>query len=663
MTPNGPGIPDVTLKIAFFVQPRLDTFLKPIVEELSKDCCTRRIVTSNTADIEEGMKWADICWFEWCDTLIVHASKLPIAYRKKMICRLHSYEAFTSYIHQVNWRAVDQVVFVGAHIKDYVLGQIRGLREEQCRLIPNGIELSQYAFRQRSPGFKIAYVGYINHKKGPMLLLHAFKAIYDHDSRYELHIAGAFQDLRYQLYFKQMVAEWGMEESVHFDGWQKDVDAYLDDKDYIISTSPLESQQLSLMEAMAKGIKPLIHNFYGARLVYRNDFIWNTMDDLVAQVTADTYDSGCYREFIETNYAFERQITKVRQLLTTCSGHSSPQMVDYNVNPKVTVGIINYNYAQYLDACVQSIVTQTYSNLEILIVDDGSTDDSQRKIRAYTEAHRNVRAILHSQNTGTEATAIREFLEQAEGEYVLWISADDFLPHDNVIAQYMDCMLSDSSLDYVYGNLMLVNYLGYVVGEWVYREYTAAQVVRKIYERKGSGVIPMVGMYKRSFYHSHDFDWVIDSNNTNAGDTLNCLVNTKRGWKCRHLNQATLAYRRHGNNLSFNMHKRIMSLISVMEYIVQNFDETMYLTDYNWAGLSDADKIAQKHYAVGMTYLQMSQDYAGMSQVAVMNEQERQQCLKPLQDLAKRYFDGSLTASSKFLSQIEEVYGRAQDPK
>ncbi|GMA50032.1 hypothetical protein GCM10025857_13890 [Alicyclobacillus contaminans] len=654
--------PDRPVNIAFFVQPGLDSFLKPIVAELSKDYCTKLVITSHVADLEEGMRWADICWFEWCDALVVHASKLPIALHKKIVCRLHSYEAFTSYIYQVNWNAVDRVIFVGQHIRDYVLGHVRQLRAHQCHVIPNGIQMDRYTFRQRSPGFKIAYVGYINHKKGPMLLLHAFKAVHDRDPRYQLHIAGRYQDLRYQLYFKQMVAEWGIEENVHYDGWQQDVWKYLDDKDYIISASPLESQQLSIMEAMAMGIKPLIHNFYGAKQVYRDDFIWSSIDDLVTQVTSGFYDSALYREFIDEHYAFDQQILKIRALIHTLCGDLG-QAAGRSETPKVTVGIINYNYAHYLDACVQSVLAQTYPNLEILIVDDCSTDDSQSKIRAYTEAHSNVRAILHPQNTGTEATAIREFLEQAEGKYLLWMSADDFLPHDKVIADYMDCMLSDADLDYVYGNLILVNHLGHVTGTWTYRQYTAEEVVRKIYERKGSGIIPMVGMYKLSFYRDHGFDWVVDRQNTNAGDTLNCLVNTERGWKCQHLNQATLAYRRHGNNLSFNICKRIVSLISVMEYIVQNFDESVYLPDYQWEGLSDADKTAQKFYAVGATYLQMSQDYAGASRVAGMDGAERYRCLKPLYDFARRYFDDSLAISRTFASQIEKAYERMAYPQ
>lgn len=200
------------------------------------------------------MQWADICWFEWCDDLLIHGSKVPSAAAKTLICRLHSYEAFTFYIKKVYWQAVDQVIFDGEHMREYVLDQVKSLKKEKTAVVPNGIKLDEYTFQQRQKGFHIAYVGYINYKKGPMLLLQAFKALIDKDSRYKLFIAGTFQDARYQLYFKQMIDELRLTDSVQFDGWQDDMNQYLEDKHYLICTSLLESQHMSAMERWLKAL-------------------------------------------------------------------------------------------------------------------------------------------------------------------------------------------------------------------------------------------------------------------------------------------------------------------------------------------------------------------------------------------------------------------------
>ena len=182
-------------------------------------------------------------------------------------------------------------------------------------MIPNGIKINDLDFKERTKGFNIAYVGYLNFKKGPMLLLHAFHAIYKRNANFKLFIAGRFQEPRYKLYFNQMIEKLGLQENVIFEGWQSDINQWLEDKQYILSSSLLESQHLSTMEAMAKGIMPLIHNFVGANTIYPEEFIWSTIDDLTSMIEKGNYNSLDYRRFVENNYEFSPHIDKIHNLL------------------------------------------------------------------------------------------------------------------------------------------------------------------------------------------------------------------------------------------------------------------------------------------------------------------------------------------------------------
>ncbi len=67
---------------------------------------------------------------------------------KKIICRLHSYEAFTSYIYEINWSNVDKVIFVAEHIKRLVLSKIF-IPQHKVYVIPNGIDLNKQEFKER----------------------------------------------------------------------------------------------------------------------------------------------------------------------------------------------------------------------------------------------------------------------------------------------------------------------------------------------------------------------------------------------------------------------------------------------------------------------------------------------------------------------------------
>ncbi|MCD2347380.1 glycosyltransferase family 4 protein [Clostridium guangxiense] len=301
-------------KVVFFVKQGLDNFLSDIIIRISDEYEVRKTIVTNYNQIDEGMQWADVCWFEWCDELIVYGSKLEVAKEKKVICRLHSYEAFNAYPANVNWENVDKLIFVSSHIRDFSIKRFN-LNKSKTEVIPNGIDLSKYKFKNRNVGFNIAYVGYINYKKGPMLLLHAFKAIYDKNNKYKLYIAGSFQDYRDILYFQQMIKEFSIENNVIYDGWQNDLDKWLEDKNYILCTSILESQNMSIMQAMTKGIKPIVHNFVGAKTIYPKEYIWNTISEAVQMISEDKYNSKEYRNFIQYNYSLNKQVEEIKNII------------------------------------------------------------------------------------------------------------------------------------------------------------------------------------------------------------------------------------------------------------------------------------------------------------------------------------------------------------
>ncbi|MDA7026714.1 glycosyltransferase [Bacillus sp. CLL-7-23] len=641
-------------KIVFFVKPNLDTFLNPILEYFSNSYRTMKLVITDLKQIDDGMKWADICWFEWCDNLLIYGSKLPLAEKKTMICKLHSYEAFTSYIYHVQWKCVDKLIFDGEHIKEYVLGQVKSLQEEQTITIANGVDLDQYTFKQREKGFHIAYVGYINYKKGPMLLLQAFKAIYDRDPRYKLFIAGRYQDIRYQLYFKQMIEELNLTENVYLDGWQNDMNQYLEDKHYLISTSLLESQQMSIMEAMAKGIKPLIHNFYGAKKIYNQAFIWNTIDELVDMITENHYSSKQYHTFIEEHYSYKKQMEKMSHLIQhfikTTNKKNSLSL------PKITVGIVNYNYSRFLDQCLQSVLNQTYPNIEIIIVDDHSSDDSIKKIKAYQENYPHIKTIYHQKNIGMADAAFAEIFEKASGEYVLPVSADDFLAHDSVLYNFMECFVDQEDLDYVYGDFLLVNSDGKTIGKWTYKSYTEDEVICRIFERKGSGVFPMVGLFKLSFYRNHNYSWIADSKNLYAGDTLNSIVNIKRGWNIHYLNKPVYCYRRHQNSFTYDIDKRIPSIIYVMEYIIEHFNEEVYLPFIKWNELKETQQKALKYFIIGKVYSDTAIEYQNNGFTRHLDQEAKKKCVQPLIEKMQYYFDLSLASGGEtYLNSINHI--------
>lgn len=95
---------------------------------------------------------------------------------------------------------------------------------------------------------------------------------------------------------------------------------------------------------------------------------------------------------------------------------------------KISVVITVYNVEKYMDICIESVTNQTYRNLEIILVDDGSTDTSGRKCDEWGERDSRIK-IIHKENGGA-VSARRIGTEAATGEYIGFVDADDWIEPD-----------------------------------------------------------------------------------------------------------------------------------------------------------------------------------------------------------------------------------------
>ena len=91
----------------------------------------------------------------------------------------------------------------------------------------------------------------------------------------------------------------------------------------------------------------------------------------------------------------------------------------------ITVIIPIYNIEQYLAQCLNSIVNQTYQNIQVILVDDGSTDSSSRISDEYAEQDSRI-CVIHKKNEGL-VSARKTGLEKATGEYVVYVDGDDWI--------------------------------------------------------------------------------------------------------------------------------------------------------------------------------------------------------------------------------------------
>jgi len=95
---------------------------------------------------------------------------------------------------------------------------------------------------------------------------------------------------------------------------------------------------------------------------------------------------------------------------------------------KISVIVPVYNVESYVRRCLDSVISQTYSNLEIICVDDGSTDNSGRICDEYAAKDERIR-VFHKQNGGL-SSALNVGLDNFTGDYIGFADSDDWLEHD-----------------------------------------------------------------------------------------------------------------------------------------------------------------------------------------------------------------------------------------
>ena len=141
-------------------------------------------------------------------------------------------------------------------------------------------------------------------------------------------------------------------------------------------------------------------------------------------------------------------------------------------DPLISVIVPVYNVEKYLPRCLESIERQTYQNLDIILVDDGSTDQSGALCDAF--AQRDVRArVIHQANEGLWS-ARNAGQRAAKGEFLFFPDADDYF-HVDIIRLMYDAICKDGGYDFAVVGL-IINHTVFQAYRWTPSEFLTVTV-------------------------------------------------------------------------------------------------------------------------------------------------------------------------------------------
>ena len=191
--------------------------------------------------------------------------------------------------------------------------------------------------------------------------------------------------------------------------------------------------------------------------------------------------------------------------------------------PLISVIIPVYNTEAYLTKCIDSVLTQGFRDFELILVNDGSTDNSLKIINEYKERDNRVR-VINKENEGANI-ARKTGVEHAKGEWILFVDSDDEITENSVNTL---CVHIRDDVDMIIGSLKYFPFFGKIRYRlYPHREKNNMQYTKDLIKNKiHTG--PVARLIRKSLFDSFTFDMPV---NIIYGEDY--IMNVRLGQKCR----------------------------------------------------------------------------------------------------------------------------------
>lgn len=250
-----------------------------------------------------------------------------------------------------------------------------------------------------------------------------------------------------------------------------------------------------------------------------------------------------------------------------------------NDQPLVSVVIPCYNHEQFVQDCIQSVIDQTYQNIELIIIDDGSSDRSVEKIQEMADLckQRFTRfEFRHRPNKGLSST-LNEAIEWCQGEYYSPIASDDIMLSKKIQIQvnWMSCNQETVALC---SNVQMINEDKSIAKEYKkYKEYKFDDIFQL------KGYLPACTQFIKIKYlreiGGYRKDYIIE-------DLYMWLKLSMLG-KIEFITEYTAQYRRHDQNLSKNYEKMYKGRLQITQDYSHHVMYDTVLQKIRWLYLID----------------------------------------------------------------------------
>lgn len=164
----------------------------------------------------------------------------------------------------------------------------------------------------------------------------------------------------------------------------------------------------------------------------------------------------------------------------------------------ISVGIPFYNAEKYLAFAIQSVIAQSYENWELILIDDGSSDNSLEVAQEFAQKDGRIRVICDGQNKKLPYR-LNQLIKESKGDFIARMDADDLM-HPDRLKKELSFLLENPGYDLVSGGIVSIDHENNVIGIRVVKELTTISKDTKSYPIIHPTVMARRDWYLRNLY-------------------------------------------------------------------------------------------------------------------------------------------------------------------
>lgn len=337
--------------------------------------------------------------------------------------------------------------------EDYELAKRKFKKCYNIKLVPGvGVDSNKFNINMKAEeeqkikekfGFKkndfiIIYVAELNKNKNQFMAIKAMKELVKENNDIKLLLVGKGE---YEKKYKKLIEKLKLENNVILAGYRNDVPKLMKISNLAISCSNREGLPVNLIEAQMSGLPIIATNCRGNRDVLKEQHEY--LIELNNEKKLSEYILKCKNEKrnkTKSNSKYELEnILKSMYYIYGLENESKD-----NVFPKISVIVPIHNSEKFLEKCINSLINQTFKNLEIILLVDASTDRSFDICKRFKKIDNRI--IIENVNYKNVSKTRNHGINISSGEYITFVDSDDFVEKDMYEKLYKNMKKNDCDI-------------------------------------------------------------------------------------------------------------------------------------------------------------------------------------------------------------------------